>query len=73
MKIYIERNEKKTEDVSLALTTYISIDAIKPYDLDYEEWNVIEAYVESIYNRETKSYTDIKAQGCWFDQENDNT
>lgn len=67
MKIYIKRNEKKTDDACIALTTYISLNAIKPYDLDNEEWNAIKAYVESICNRETKSYTDIKAKGCWFD------
>ena len=67
MKIYIKRNEKKPDHVCIMLTTYISFDGIKPYDMNELEWGVIKSYVEKIKARESKCYTDIKAQECWFD------
>ena len=48
MKIYIKRNEKKPDHVCIMLTTYISFDGIKPYDMNELEWGVIKSYVEKI-------------------------
>ena len=67
MKIYIKKYEKNPETDFVFYKSVFSEDGIKPYDIENEEWVVIEPFVERLCRGEGKNYKDIKTPERWFD------
>ena len=67
MKIYIKKYEKNPENDLVSYKSVFSVDGVKPYDIEDEEWGVIEQFVEKLCCGESKNYKDIKASKHWFD------
>ena len=67
MKICIKKYEKKPETDFVFYKSFFSVDGVKPYDIEDEEWCVIEPFVDKLRRGEGKNYRDINTSEHWFD------
>ena len=67
MKVYIKRSEKKSKDAMATLTTAISLDAVKPYSISEDEWDIIRPLVKEINSGKANSHKNIPITEGWDD------
>lgn len=66
-KVYIKKFEKNVETDCKFCNTHFSIDAVKPYDISENEWDIIRPFAEKICAGVVKNYSGIKVQESSFD------
>lgn len=60
MKIYIKRYENKPDLGTAFLSTMVSVDGVKPYDISEDEWELICPFVEEIIKGKADNHKDIQ-------------
>ena len=66
-KVYITKREYVEEIDNEMISDYISVEAVKPYDVTDDEWNCIEQIVCELAKGEKHSCKDVDGPGCRFD------
>lgn len=67
VKVSIKRYGKQAGTDFVSFSSFISVDAVKPYDLEEQEWNTIRPFVEKLLHGESKNYKDITVADHWFE------